>query len=118
MRAPKPFFRSKPAQVRQPFGRPPFEVPHALVRRSTIGLVFLTLLLAGIGWRTQEGLTGRQIAGAQRVLHSLHAETTVLDEQWRKGALPAKALKAEQEHIEEETEQQNAQLAGLRMSHG
>jgi hypothetical protein len=118
MRASKPSFRSKTVQSGQPFDWSPFDVPHALVLRSTIGLVILTLLLAGIAWRTQEGLTDRQIAGAQRVLQSLGAETRVLEEQWRKGALPAKTLQAEQEHIQEETAQQTAQLADLRTSHG
>lgn len=119
MRASKPSHHAKSEGAnREPFDWPVFNLPHALVHRVTIGLVVLTLLLAGAAWMVQQGLTDRQIAGSERVLQSLAAEARVLDQQWREGAFPARSLQAEQAHIDDESEQQRKQLAELRPSHG
>lgn len=119
MRASKPVHRARSAEIaRQPFDWPVFNVPHVLTHRVTIALVVLTMLLAGAAWWVQQGLTDRQIAGGERVLQSLAAESKVLEQQWRSGAFPARSLQAEQSHIDDESEQQQAQLAELRQSHG
>jgi hypothetical protein len=119
MRASKPVHRAKSAEVtRQPFDWPSFNVPYVLTHRVTIALVVLTMLLAGVAWWGQQSLTDRQIAGGERVLQSLATESKVLEQRWREGGFPARSLEAEQSHIDDESEQQESQLAELRQSHG
>src|SRR4051812_32370119 len=93
-----------------------FNVPHPLVSRTLSGLVVVVVVLVAAAWFVETRLTDRQIAGTQRVLQSLHAESGVLEERWRNGELPAVMLRAEQEHIEDEQKQQQAQLADLQKS--
>ena len=94
----------------------PFDVPHARVSRSLVGLAAVVVLLAGAAVLAQMRLTEQQISGTQRVLASLDAEALELDKHWAEGAVPAKMLAAERDHIDDEKAQQQAQLAQLKAS--
>ena len=88
----------------------------ARVGRLLSGLVVLTALMAGAAYFVQSGLTGRQIDGAKRVLTSLDAESEEFEKHWSLGEVPAKMLQAEQEHIDDESQQQQSQLSQLERS--
>jgi hypothetical protein len=90
-----------------------FDVPKAVVARATFGLASLAVLLTGTAWLVQGLLVDRQLAGVRRVIQSLDAEASILNEQWRSGALPAETLQAEEQHIGDELEQQKAQFSQL-----
>jgi len=105
----------KPAKghAGQAFAWTTFDVPAALVERITLALVVVGALLSGLAWLFEAGSSDRQIAGVQRVIASLAAEARVLQQQWQSGKLPALTLQAETEHIEDERDQQETQLAEL-----
>lgn len=84
----------------------------------TAALAGVAALLAIGAFLGQQQLTDRQAAGAQRVLDSLAAESSVLDEKWQQGDVPATLLQAEQEHIAEESSQAAEQLGELSQGDG
>jgi hypothetical protein len=88
----------------------------ARVGRLLAGLVVLTVVMAGAAYFVQSGLTGRQIDGVKRVLASFDAESAELEKHWSLGEVPAEMVQAEQEHIDDETQQQQSQLSQLEQS--
>jgi len=110
--SPKPAKGSAP-QVGEAFAWKAFQVPPELVERATLVLVAMAVLLSGLAWLFEAGAGDRQIAGVQRAIASLEAEASVLQREWQDGALPARTLQAEAEHIADERDQQQSQLAEL-----
>ena len=105
-----------PRSKAQSFSAEPFDIPHSRVSGSLLSLSAGALLLSGGAFFLQQNLIGRQMAGTERVLLSLDAESKELDASWAEGAIPAKMLTAENQHIDEEKEQQRSQLAQLKKS--
>lgn len=100
------------------FPEEPFELSRPLMQAATVALAGIAALLAIGAFLGQQHLADRQAAGAQRVLDSLGAESSVLEEKWRQGEVPATLLQAEQEHIADESSQAAEQLSALSQEGG
>jgi hypothetical protein len=107
--------RSPPRTPRKPaFQWGSVELPKEPALRVTGALVSVAVVLSILAYLAGQQLTDAQIKGAERVLSSLNAEKTVLEEKWKDGDVPAALLNAEEEHIDEEASQQSQELSQLK----
>jgi hypothetical protein len=116
MKVPKTRQASSKRTAPPPFQGLPPGLSHALFWRVTLVSAGAAALLSALGFLINQELSDRKIAGTQRVLDSLSAESSALEQQWQAGQLPAMVLDVEGQNIAEEASQASEQLGQLESS--
>jgi hypothetical protein len=98
--------------------REAIELPKPPTWRTILVLGGLVVVLSGLAFWLSQNLPDRQQMALKRVLASLAAEKTVLEQHWAAGTVPASLLTVESKHIDEESDTTSQELQQLKESAG